>query len=347
MNGVINIITRTAQDTLGTLAKLAVGDHDEDTAELRYGARRGDPPRTGLGEVLAPRRFRDAAGALDPRSVVRRARGNALRLAHGIGRRAHAAVGRVHAPDRGGFRAGPVPGSTSRSSRSPATTRSPAAAHACAPRAAKASPGLERAGLVRARAAPDRRASASRAAPRSSTARRWTTLGEHNQLIYGATVLRHSDSVDNGPGLHLRPGLARLAHGERVRAGHDGLGRRALGTPCSAPSSATTISWAGTCSRARACGGPRARARHCGAAVSRPVRVPSRFEENGLLVFSYVDTGLATGPSRERDRRARRRPRRRPDRFRAARGVRARATACASATRGRSTRPCSTTTTAR
>ena len=31
------------------------------------------------------------------------------------------------------------------------------------------------------------------------------------------------------------------------------------------------------------------------AAVSRPVRVPSRFEEDGLLVFSYVDTGLATG----------------------------------------------------
>ena len=31
------------------------------------------------------------------------------------------------------------------------------------------------------------------------------------------------------------------------------------------------------------------------AAVSRPVRVPSRFEENGRLVFSYVDLGLATG----------------------------------------------------
>jgi iron complex outermembrane receptor protein len=31
------------------------------------------------------------------------------------------------------------------------------------------------------------------------------------------------------------------------------------------------------------------------AAVSRPVRVPSRFEENGRLVFSYVDTGLIGG----------------------------------------------------
>jgi iron complex outermembrane receptor protein len=32
------------------------------------------------------------------------------------------------------------------------------------------------------------------------------------------------------------------------------------------------------------------------AAVSRPVRVPSRFEEDGLLVFAYVDAGvLATG----------------------------------------------------
>jgi iron complex outermembrane receptor protein len=30
-------------------------------------------------------------------------------------------------------------------------------------------------------------------------------------------------------------------------------------------------------------------------AASRPVRVPSRFEENGRLVFSYVDLGLATG----------------------------------------------------
>ena len=33
------------------------------------------------------------------------------------------------------------------------------------------------------------------------------------------------------------------------------------------------------------------------AAVSRPVRVPSRFEENGELVFAYVDTGaIAGGP---------------------------------------------------
>ena len=31
------------------------------------------------------------------------------------------------------------------------------------------------------------------------------------------------------------------------------------------------------------------------AAVSRPVRVPSRFEEDGRLIFSYVDTGLITG----------------------------------------------------
>ena len=31
------------------------------------------------------------------------------------------------------------------------------------------------------------------------------------------------------------------------------------------------------------------------AAASRPVRVPSRFEENGRLVFSYVDLGLAAG----------------------------------------------------
>ena len=31
------------------------------------------------------------------------------------------------------------------------------------------------------------------------------------------------------------------------------------------------------------------------AAVSRPVRVPSRFEENGRLIFSYVDTGLIFG----------------------------------------------------
>ena len=31
------------------------------------------------------------------------------------------------------------------------------------------------------------------------------------------------------------------------------------------------------------------------AAVSRPVRVPSRFEENGRLIFSYVDLGLITG----------------------------------------------------
>jgi iron complex outermembrane receptor protein len=30
-------------------------------------------------------------------------------------------------------------------------------------------------------------------------------------------------------------------------------------------------------------------------AVSRPVRVPSRFEENGLLVFSYADAGILAG----------------------------------------------------
>jgi iron complex outermembrane receptor protein len=123
--------------------------------------------------------------------------------------------------------------------------------------------------------------------------RHWTSLGSGNQLMWGVQYDYTSDQLTNGPNFTFDPvargwstangfvqGTFALTDHTNAMLGtkltyHDfvGLewqpGARVWWTP-----SEHQTFWA---------------------SVSRPVRVPSRLEEDGLLVFSYADTGLVAG----------------------------------------------------
>ncbi|HEU4991312.1 MAG TPA: TonB-dependent receptor [Luteimonas sp.] len=124
--------------------------------------------------------------------------------------------------------------------------------------------------------------------------RRWLGWSPRNALIWGFQYDHTRDDVDNGPVLQfdpasrgwdtfnafvqntteLVPGRAWLMLGTKLTQ-HSFVGFQAQPSLRLwwTPSERQTL-WM---------------------AVSRPVRVPSRFEEDGLLVFSYADTGILAG----------------------------------------------------
>jgi iron complex outermembrane receptor protein len=125
--------------------------------------------------------------------------------------------------------------------------------------------------------------------------RAWTKFGAHNEFVWGAQANRTRDAIDNGPLLLFDPDHRAwntfnvFAQNTTNFAGdrwHFMLG-----------SKFTHHSFVGFQAQ------PSARLwwtpndRHTlWAALSRPVRVPSRFEEDGLLVFFYADAGaISTG----------------------------------------------------
>ncbi len=123
--------------------------------------------------------------------------------------------------------------------------------------------------------------------------RAWAVRGRH-QLVWGAQADRTRDRLTNGPvflfapearswsqanaflqdTLELRPGRLFAMLGTKLTY-HDFVGLQVQPSVrlWATPTAHQTL-WA---------------------AVSRPVRVPSRLESDGMVVLSYVDTGLATG----------------------------------------------------
>lgn len=124
--------------------------------------------------------------------------------------------------------------------------------------------------------------------------RRWIDWGERNALIWGLQYDRTRDDVRNGPVLQFDPASrAWTTLNAFVQNTTELVDDRAwvmLGTKLTRPS---FVGFQVQPS-ARAWWTPNERNTFW-AAVSRPVRVPSRFEEDGLLVFAYADAGRLAG----------------------------------------------------
>jgi len=123
--------------------------------------------------------------------------------------------------------------------------------------------------------------------------RRWLAWGERNTLIWGLQYDHTRDEVDNTPGVIFDPARRSWSTSNAFVQNTTALVPDRLflmlGTKL------TEHSFVGfqVQPSVRAWWTPDEK-RTLWASVSRPVRVPSRFEEDGLLVFAFADRGLLT-----------------------------------------------------
>ena len=294
MNGVINVVTRDARDTLGTLAQLGAGTTGEGHAYLRHGATVSPDSAMRLWAAYARHaEFEDAQGhgIHDGWSRLRVGLRWDGALSSGLGYTAQA--GAYDFPTADTRARLPVPGQHNQFE---------VREHADTVRGGHAlfrighAPSTEAGWSLQAYVDRSERETSRFAVDRDSADmefRRWTGWGEAQQLIWGASWNHTRDKTVPGPVLQfdparrdwstlnvfaqntseLVPDKLFLMAGTKL-TDHDFVGLqwqpsvRAWWTP----SHQQTL-WA---------------------AVSRPVRVPSRLEEDGLLVFGYVDAGLLT-----------------------------------------------------
>ena len=295
MNGVVNIITRSARESQGTLVTLAAGDHDEDGATLRHGGTIDDrtfyrvwAKYSKHGDFVGPTGNSVLDNWSDVRGGFRFDRESASGISWTVQSDAY-----TH-PTAMASVLLPVPG---RHLQFALDTGNDSASGVNM--VARAQTGVGTGEGWSAQAYFDRtlRGTARYGFERnivSIDVRRWTMLGERNQLVYGASAANYEDDVRSGPVLLVdpasrswnqvnafvqdtmewAPGRWYTMVGSKFSY-HDFVGYYAQ------PS--IRVWWTPSDSQT------------WWAAVSRPERVPSRFEENGLLAFSYVDTGLIRG----------------------------------------------------
>ena len=294
MNGVINVVTRDARDTVGTLLQVGAGTQGERNAYLRHGARvSADSALRLWASYSSQREFEDASGngIHDGWSRARFGLRWDGTLANGLDFSAQA--GAYDFPTADTRVRLPVPArhnefevrtqqDTIRGGHAQFTLGNPLTTDA----------GWSLKAFV------DRNErETSRFAVDRETAdieyRHWSHWGERQQLIWGANWNHTRDETTPGPVLQFDPArrswstlnvfaqnttelvedTAYLMIGTKV-TDHEFVGVqlqpsiRAWWTP------STRQTW--------------------WAAVSRPVRVPSRLEEDGLLVFAYADAGVLT-----------------------------------------------------
>lgn len=123
--------------------------------------------------------------------------------------------------------------------------------------------------------------------------RHWSPLGTGNELIWGVQYDWTSDQLSNGPNFTFDPQSRGWSTVNGFVQGTFALTDRTnamLGTKLTYHDFAG-LEWQ---PGARLWWTP-SEHQTLWASVSRPVRVPSRLEEDGLLVLSYADTGLITG----------------------------------------------------
>ena len=294
MNGVINIITRPAQDSEGTLLQAGGGNHHHAHLLARHGRVQGD---TAWRAWLEHDRFGDFDGPdggplHDQWSTLR----GGFRADHERGDGIAVTVsGHAYTHPQAMVSARlPVPGRHNEFEQV-TTDDTVRGAHllAEARRNVDAGHGWSLRGYYDAT-----RREHSRFGMERQTAdldyRRWLRWGSGSELMWGGTWTWTSDEVDSGPVLILDP-ESRSWHAFNlfVQNTTELVPERwfaMLGTKLThhefidfqlQPS--VRLWWT-----------PDAR-QTLWAAVSRPVRVPSRFEVDGLLVFSYADTGLLAG----------------------------------------------------
>ena len=294
MNGVINIITRTAGETTGGLLKLSAGDEEPLGVTVRYGQRVDDDTAWRVWAKYFEREdFENAAGASlhDQWTTLRGGFRVDSRFGNGVDWILQGEA-YTHPTAMASVR-NPVPGQDRQFVQ---VTGNDDVEGAHVMFRAFAGFGEPAGWRVRAYAEHTRRDTARFGVRRETVDldyRGWRTWHGRNELVWGAQANRTRDAIDNGPVLVFDPD----------HRGWNTFNVFAQNTTHFADerwhvmvgSKVTHHSFVGLQVQ------PSARLwwtpsdRHTlWAAVSRPVRVPSRFEEDGLLVFSYVDAGAIT-----------------------------------------------------
>ncbi|MFP7721429.1 TonB-dependent receptor plug domain-containing protein [Lysobacter sp. A3-1-A15] len=294
MNGVVNVITKDARTTLGTLLQAGAGTQGERRALLRHGAPTGENSAVRLWASYASQdEFKDAAGVGidDGWSTVRAG----VRWDGQVREDVDASVqAEAYGHPTADFTVRvPVPGEHNQF-QVVSGQDTVNGAHLMA-RVGHA-PSSEAGWSLMAYADQSERSNIRFGVERVNSNleyRQWTPWGERQQLIWGGNWNWTRDDTTPGTTLLFDPRSRSwstlnvfaqntselvedtlfLMVGSKL-TDHEFVGLqfqpsvRAWWTP----STKQTV-WA---------------------AVSRPVRVPSRFEEDGLLVFSYADLGLLT-----------------------------------------------------
>lgn len=296
MNGIINVITRDARDTVGTLVQAGAGTSGEQQAYFRHGRTlSADSALRVWAGYARQSEFENAAGAgiHDGWSRLRAGLRWDGTLSSGVGYSLQA--GAYDFPTADTRVRLPVP---DRHNAFEVRDHSDTVRGGHAQFRVGHAPSTEDGWSVLGYVDHSERQTSRFGVERDTVDldfRRWTQWGERQQLVWGASWNHTRDETVAGPVLQFDPARRSwstknlfvqntselVADRLYLMAGtkltdHDFVGLqwqpslRAWWTP----SDRQTL-WA---------------------AVSRPVRVPSRLEEDGLLVFNYVDSGLlATG----------------------------------------------------
>ena len=298
MNGVVNIVTRRASETQGALLEAGAGSNEGADLLLRYGGEgRGDDTYWRAWAKYDQRGEFEAADGTPLHDRWSNLHGGFRLDGYFTPEVRYTLQGDAYTHPQAGFSVlMPVPGEDRRFEHVEGDDDISGANLLF-----RALSGLEgqRGWMLRAYYDHPRRDGARYGARRDTVDleyRRWLDWGGRNALIWGIQYDHTRDEVDNGPVLQFDPdarGWTTLnAFVQNTTELVDDRLWLMLGTKL------TDHSFVGFQAQpsARLWWTPSAR-QTLWMAVSRPVRVPSRFEEDGLLVFQYVDSGvLAGGP---------------------------------------------------
>ena len=293
MNGVVNVITKRAHDLAGTTAVVGGGDLERRYGTIVHGRRAGDAAFAVFAKYVDRGDFESPTGESidDAWSTLRTGFRLDAPLTASTTLMAQAQA-YEHPKARASVRL-PIP-NRHQAFEQVSQNDDVSGAHALA-RVEHAHGGDART-TVQAYVDGTRRDTARFAARRSTIdvdARHRRPLGERHELAFGLQYTRHSDELRSGPVLLFEPEARDWESWNAYLQGSFALGDSAslaLGTKATYHDF-TGFSWQ---PGVRFAWSPAAD-HTLWAAVSRPVRVPSRFEENGFLAFSYVDTGLVRG----------------------------------------------------
>jgi iron complex outermembrane receptor protein len=293
MNGVISVITRDARETQGTLARVGYGSHERGFAALRHGAAQGDGAWRLWGRFDRRGEFENAAGASieDQWSSLH----GGFRYDHGAASELHTTVsGQAYTLPQAHFAIQePVPGVHLQTRRVEGHDDVSGGHFMYRARHEAGGSGWS----LQAYLDHSRRDNVRLAFERDTwdvDFRRWAWWNPRNEWIWGLQLRQSAAMTGDSASVFFQPAsrTTRTTHafvqntttlvderwflmlGSKLTH-HDFVGSHAQ--------PALRLWWTPDASRT------------LWAAVSRPVRVPSRLEENGTLVFSYVDTGLIQG----------------------------------------------------
>lgn len=295
MNGVVNIITRRAADTQGALVEAGVGSNGEHGVLLRYGGQRDEQTYwRAWGKYSAHGDFEVANGnSLDDDWSTLRA---GFRVDGALSSKVKYTLqgdAYTHPKAMASVRL-PVPGAHQQFVQSEEDDTVDGANVLF--RALSGFEG-ERGWMVRAYLDHTRRDNSRYGAQRDTfdlEYRRWLPWAGRNTLVWGLQYDDTRDRVENGPVLQFEPESRRWSTLNLFLQNTTELVDERLFAMVGTKLTQHSFVGFETQPSARIWWTPSTR-QTVWAAVSRPIRVPSRFEEDGLLVFSYADQGLLSG----------------------------------------------------